>query len=72
MTKSMTAYHNPVLLDETVSGLDINPSGVYVDVTFGGGGHKVAAGFTLKQSGLQQSMDTILSKIKELGLTDEK
>ncbi len=41
-------------------------------VAFGGGGHKVAAGFTLKQSGLQQSMDTILSKIKELGLTDEK
>jgi len=39
---------------------------------FGGGGHKMAAGFTLKQSGLQQSMDTILSKIKELGLIDEK
>ena len=32
-------YHNPVLLSETVGGLDINPSGVYVDVTFGGGGH---------------------------------
>ena len=43
-----------------------------VAMAFGGGGHKVAAGFTLKQSGLQQSMDTILSKIKELGLTDEK
>lgn len=32
-------YHNPVLLQETVDGLDIKPKGVYVDVTFGGGGH---------------------------------
>jgi len=33
------AYHNPVLLKETVDGLNIHPDGVYVDVTFGGGGH---------------------------------
>ena len=33
------SYHNPVLLNETVDGLKIHPSGVYVDVTFGGGGH---------------------------------
>ena len=32
-------YHNAVLLKETVDGLDIQPDGVYVDVTFGGGGH---------------------------------
>ena len=32
-------YHNPVLLKETVDGLDIKEDGVYVDVTFGGGGH---------------------------------
>lgn len=32
-------YHIPVLLKETVDGLNINPNGVYVDVTFGGGGH---------------------------------
>lgn len=32
-------YHNPVLLKEAVDGLNINPDGIYVDVTFGGGGH---------------------------------
>ncbi|HLV51058.1 MAG TPA: 16S rRNA (cytosine(1402)-N(4))-methyltransferase RsmH [Flavobacterium sp.] len=32
-------YHNPVLLTETVDGLNIKPDGIYVDVTFGGGGH---------------------------------
>ena len=34
-----TTYHVPVLLGESVDGLDIKPGGVYVDVTFGGGGH---------------------------------
>ncbi|NNG11552.1 MAG: 16S rRNA (cytosine(1402)-N(4))-methyltransferase RsmH [Arenibacter sp.] len=33
------SYHNPVLLKESVDGLNIRPDGVYVDVTFGGGGH---------------------------------
>lgn len=32
-------YHNPVLLHPTVDGLNIKPNGIYVDVTFGGGGH---------------------------------
>lgn len=32
-------YHIPALLNESIDGLNINPSGVYVDVTFGGGGH---------------------------------
>ena len=32
-------YHNPVLLNECIDGLNINPDGIYVDVTFGGGGH---------------------------------
>lgn len=35
----MTEYHNPVLLHDTVNGLAIKEDGVYVDVTFGGGGH---------------------------------
>ncbi|WP_124980288.1 16S rRNA (cytosine(1402)-N(4))-methyltransferase RsmH [Nonlabens xiamenensis] len=34
-----TSYHKPVLLKEAVDGLEVNPSGIYVDVTFGGGGH---------------------------------
>jgi len=35
-------YHKPVLLEEAVSGLAIHPGGIYVDVTFGGGGHSAA------------------------------
>jgi 16S rRNA (cytosine1402-N4)-methyltransferase len=34
-----TAYHRPVMLAECLAGLDLVPSGRYVDVTFGGGGH---------------------------------
>ncbi|MEY2829944.1 MAG: hypothetical protein RIQ33_1802 [Bacteroidota bacterium] len=35
-------YHNPVMLKECLDGLNINPDGIYVDVTFGGGGHSKA------------------------------
>ncbi len=35
----MTDYHVPALLKETIDGLNIQPDGVYVDTTFGGGGH---------------------------------
>ena len=35
----MTDYHIPVLLQESIDGLNIKPGGTYVDVTFGGGGH---------------------------------
>ena len=37
--KTADGYHVPVLLDESIRGLDLKPGGVYVDVTFGGGGH---------------------------------
>ncbi|MGM9714545.1 MAG: 16S rRNA (cytosine(1402)-N(4))-methyltransferase RsmH [Prevotella sp.] len=39
MTNESQTYHIPVLLGPSVDGLDIKPGGVYVDVTFGGGGH---------------------------------
>jgi 16S rRNA (cytosine1402-N4)-methyltransferase len=35
-------YHRPVMLQECIEGLQINPEGTYVDVTFGGGGHSMA------------------------------
>ena len=36
------SYHNPVMLKECINGLNIKPNGVYVDATFGGGGHSKA------------------------------
>ena len=43
----MSEYHDPVLLSECLEGLNINPKGTYVDVTFGGGGHSRAIVSTL-------------------------
>ena len=37
-----TIYHKPVMLEEAIQGLKIDPHGVYVDVTYGGGGHSRA------------------------------
>lgn len=42
MTNNDATYHVPVMLQECLDGLNINPDGVYVDVTFGGGGHSRA------------------------------
>lgn len=42
MTNNDAAYHVPVMLQECLDGLTINPDGIYVDVTFGGGGHSRA------------------------------
>ncbi|MFA6838028.1 MAG: 16S rRNA (cytosine(1402)-N(4))-methyltransferase RsmH [Dysgonamonadaceae bacterium] len=44
----MAVYHTPALLNDCIDGLNIQPGGVYVDVTFGGGGHSQAI---LKQLG---------------------
>jgi 16S rRNA (cytosine1402-N4)-methyltransferase len=42
MTTNNNTYHTPVMLNECLEALNINPDGIYVDVTFGGGGHSKA------------------------------
>jgi 16S rRNA (cytosine1402-N4)-methyltransferase len=62
-------YHNPVLLKETVDGLNIKPDGVYVDVTFGGGGHSreimSRLGSNGKLFGFDQDLDALENVIKD-------
>lgn len=50
-------YHVPVLLEQSIEGLNINPEGTYVDVTFGGGGHSRAILKRLKGKGHLYSFD---------------
>jgi 16S rRNA (cytosine1402-N4)-methyltransferase len=66
-------YHNPVLLKETVEGLNIKQDGIYVDVTFGGGGHSREI---LKQLGpkgrlfaFDQDKDALLNTIEDSRFT---
>ncbi len=60
-------YHNPVLLKESVDGLDIKEDGVYVDVTFGGGGHSKEILSRLGEKGkliaFDQDQDALLNRI---------
>lgn len=51
------SYHNPVLLKECIAGLNIKPDGVYVDVTFGGGGHSKAILQQLNEKGKLYAFD---------------
>jgi 16S rRNA (cytosine1402-N4)-methyltransferase len=62
-------YHNPVLLKETVDGLNIKPDGIYVDVTFGGGGHSKEILSRLSEKGrlfaFDQDEDALLNALPD-------
>ena len=62
-------YHNPVLLSETVEGLNIKEDGIYVDVTFGGGGHSRKILESLGSKGrliaFDQDKDALLNTIED-------
>lgn len=66
-------YHNPVLLKETVDGLTIKEDGVYVDVTFGGGGHSKEILSRLGEKGrlyaFDQDKDALKNKIDDSRFT---
>ncbi len=57
MEKNNTDYHIPVMLSECLDGLNIRPDGIYVDVTFGGGGHSRAIFDQLNSAGTLVSFD---------------
>lgn len=57
-------YHIPAMLEETIEGLNILPQGIYVDVTFGGGGHSRAITSRLVDGGKLFSMDQDLDAYK--------
>ena len=71
MTK--TNYHNPVLLKESIDALIIDPNGVYIDVTFGGGGHSKEILKRLTEKGklisFDQDPDAIKNKINDRRLS---
>lgn len=66
-------YHNPVLLKETVDGLAIKEDGIYVDVTFGGGGHSKEILSRLGENGklyaFDQDKDALKNKIDDSRFT---
>lgn len=66
---TLMEYHNPVLLKESVDGLNIKPDGVYVDVTFGGGGHSREILSRLGEKGrlyaFDQDEDALANKIDD-------
>lgn len=57
MESCREAYHIPALLQECIEGLKINPSGIYVDATFGGGGHSKAILEKLNADGRLYGLD---------------
>lgn len=71
--KRTMEYHNPVLLKESVDGLNIKPDGVYVDVTFGGGGHSKEILSRLGENGklfaFDQDVDALENTIDDARFT---
>ncbi|MBR1769651.1 MAG: 16S rRNA (cytosine(1402)-N(4))-methyltransferase RsmH [Bacteroidales bacterium] len=65
------SYHIPVMLNEALEGLNINPDGVYVDLTFGGGGHSRAILERLSSCGELYAFDKDEDAIKN-ALDDER
>ena len=65
-------YHVPVLLDESVSGLDIKPGGIYVDVTFGGGGPSREILRRLPEGAHLYSFDQDADAERNIGAPDKK
>jgi 16S rRNA (cytosine1402-N4)-methyltransferase len=63
-------YHIPVLLDEVIEGLNIQPDGIYVDCTFGGGGHSKAILSTLSVKGKLVAFDQ--DEDAKMNLPDDK
>jgi 16S rRNA (cytosine1402-N4)-methyltransferase len=64
-------YHNPVLLKESVDGLNIRPDGIYVDVTFGGGGHSKKIMSRLGENGKLFAFDQDVDALKN-AIDDER
>ncbi len=63
-------YHVPVLLNEVIEGLRIDPSGIYVDCTFGGGGHSLAILHKLNAEGKLIAFDQDADAVKNLPADD--
>ena len=64
----MSEYHTPVLLEESIDGLNLQPNGIYVDVTYGGGGHSRLILEKLKGGKLvafEQDEDALLNVIDD-------
>ena len=64
-------YHIPVMLDECVEGLNIKPDGIYVDLTFGGGGHSKAILQRLSSEGSLYAFDQDSDAVKN-ALDDDR
>ncbi|MEG1497851.1 MAG: 16S rRNA (cytosine(1402)-N(4))-methyltransferase RsmH [Bacteroidales bacterium] len=58
-------YHDSVMLTESIEGLNISPNGIYVDVTFGGGGHSKAILERLKENGRLLAFDQDQDALQE-------